>query len=200
MKIPRIEFVYSSIYDERILDHFNKGKSEKIKIASWSKVSKYVKKVEGIWRKYDKKILEELSKKMKLKWSDEVIKCYIVTRSYPFSDPLTMPIYENDYDWFVDVLVHELIHQLFIQKSNHEKSRKSWEYFDRKYRDESLTTRIHIPLHALHKHIYLKFFSEERLKGDRLIMKRYKDYNRSWDIVDEVGSEKIVDEFVKRIR
>jgi hypothetical protein len=31
---------------------------------------------------------------------------------------------------------------------------------------ESERTRIHIPLYAIHSHIYFKFFDEKRLKKD----------------------------------
>jgi hypothetical protein len=55
-------------------------------------------------------------------------------------------------------------------------------------------------LHAFHSHIYLKFFDEERLKQDIKRVKKLKDYRKSWEIVEREGYEKIINEFVKRVR
>jgi hypothetical protein len=101
-------------------------------------------------------------------------------------------------DYFIDTLVHELIHQLFAQNS--EKLRKAWKYIGRKYKKESFRTRIHIPLHAIHTHIYLKFFGKERLKRNVEIMSSLPDYKRSWEIVQKEGYKKIIQEFVKQIQ
>ena len=98
------------------------------------------------------------------------------------------------------MLTHELIHQLFTQKGNYEKSRKAWAYIHKKYRKESQKTKIHVPLHAIHSHIYLKFFGEKRLERDMEIMERNKDYKNSWEIVKNDGYENIIKEFRKRIR
>ena len=98
------------------------------------------------------------------------------------------------------MLVHELIHQLFIQMGNDQKSEKSWKYIYKKYSKESKSTKIHIPIHAIHSHIYLKFFNEKRLKEDIEFMQDHLDYKRSWDIVQKEGYQNIIKEFKKRLK
>ncbi len=109
-----------------------------------------------------------------------------------------MPVYKKYSDYFIDVLIHELIHNLFIQ--NFERTKKAWQYFHRKYKKEPETTRIHIPLHAIHSHIYLKFYSEKRLKRDIKLISRLPAYKKSWQIVQKEGYQNIIREFVKRIK
>jgi hypothetical protein len=77
--------------------------------------------------------------------------------------------------------------------------RKAWKYIERKYKNESFKTRIHIPLHAIHTHIYLKFFGEERLRRDVEAISFLPDYKRSWEIVQKEGYKKIIQEFVKQV-
>jgi hypothetical protein len=89
-----------------------------------------MKEVEKLWRRYEKKILKELSTITRLKWKSRFICCYVVSRCIPFSDPLTLPVYEKSQDYFIDTLVHELIHQLFTQ--NNEKLRKAWKIYRKK--------------------------------------------------------------------
>ena len=78
--------------------------------------------------------------------------------------------------------------------------KKVWEYFKRKYKKESFTTKIHIPLHALHSHIYYKFFNEKRLKRDVKEMSQLPDYKKSWQIIQEEGYQNIINEVVKRVK
>lgn len=189
--IPKVIFRYSWIYDEI----WKKGKR---KHTSEKKILNYIKSIEKIWRKYEKSILKELSKITGLKWKETKINCYVVGRCIPFSDPLTMPVYKNK-DYFIDVLIHELIHNLFIQKGNYKKSRKAWNYIFRKYKTETKKTKIHIPLHAFHSHIYFKFFNKKRLERDKKFIKHLKDYRRSWKMVEKEGYENIIKEFRKRV-
>jgi hypothetical protein len=60
------------------------------KSPSMKQIQNYIKKVEKLWRKHEKKILEELSKISGLKWKSKIIYCYVVGRCIAFSDPLTL--------------------------------------------------------------------------------------------------------------
>lgn len=198
INVPRVIFKYSWIYDQ-IWKEVLLGKKNKKNYPPSRKVLNYIKKVEKLWRKEEKKVLQELAKITYLEWKTESITCYIVGRCKPFFDPLTMPIYEKYPDYFIDVLIHELIHNLFIQEGNYEKFKKSWQYFHQKYKNVSLNTRIHIALHAIHSHIYYKFFNEKRLKRDIKFISFLPNYKKSWQIVQKEGYKNIINEFVKRI-
>jgi len=193
--IPVVIFKYSWIYDQTWKEGLIGKKSKKY--PSSRRILNYIKKVEKLWRKEKKRVLLELSKITHLGWKSKVIYCYVVGRCRPFSDPLTMPIYEKYPDYFIDVLTHELIHQLFIQ--NEKELEKSWHYIWRKYKRETDNTKIHIPLHAIHSHIYYKFFNEKRIKRDIKFISFLPDYKKSWQIVQKEYYQNIINEFVKRV-
>jgi hypothetical protein len=200
MIIPEVIFRYSYVYDE-IWKECSKIYKRKFKeYPSPRKIINYIEKVKKLWRKDEKKILRELSKITGLKWKSKYIVCYVVGKCIPFSDPLTMSIYEKQLDYFIDTLIHELIHQLFIQERNYEKTKKSWSYIFRKYSKESENTKIHIVLYAIHTHIYLKFFNEKRLKRDIEQISFLPDYKRAWEIVQNDGYKNIIREYTKRIK
>jgi hypothetical protein len=115
----------------------------------------------------------------------------------PFSYPLTMPIYKKYPNYFIDVLTHELIHNLFIQ--NEDKFNKIWKCLGKKYKKESVRTRQHIYLHAIHAHIYLKFYGKERMGRDIRLLNHLPDYKKSREIVQNEGHKKIIDEIRKII-
>lgn len=193
---PKVIFKYSSVYDRRCREDWLR--KDKKGYPSKRKILNYIKKVEKLWRKKEKEILKEISKITKLKWREKSINCYLVGRVRPFSLPLTMPIFERKANDFIDVLTHELIHNIFTQNQKYLK--KSWNFFNRKYKKESQVTRIHILVHAVHSHIYMEFFGEKRLKRNikRLVFRQ--DYKRAWDIVQKQGYHNIINEFVKMVK
>ncbi|MBU0962441.1 MAG: hypothetical protein KKD48_00900 [Nanoarchaeota archaeon] len=135
-----------------------------------------------------------------LKWKKKEINCYVlkISEFYPFSDPLTIAIqlkYKDkittlNVNRFIDILIHELIHNLFIE--NGINMHKYFQYLFKKYKNLSHRTVIHIPLYAVHKEIYLKFFSKKRLEYDIKIAQKRSDYKNAWDIVLKEGSKKII--------
>jgi hypothetical protein len=192
--MPKVKFKYSHIYDRGWKDWIKVYKKIKPQDLSAEEVLNYIKEIEPLWRKEEKRICSELAKITGLKWRDKEIVCYVVGDCRPFSDPLTLPAYRNR-EFFIDVLTHELIHQLFVQADNTE---KAWQRIHRKYKKESFITRIHIPLHAIHWHIYAKFFGEERLQLDISKASKFPEYKRAWEIVKKEGHEKIIREFRKK--
>ncbi len=199
MVVPKVVFTYSSVYDERI-GRRKDGKGKLIKgYPSHKEIVNYIRKIEGLWKILEKPILLELCKVTKLMWSERYIKCYVVGRVVPFSEPMTIPIYEKYPDLFIDVLVHELIHRLFIQKGNYERLKKCWFYFKRKYKNENYRAIIHIPLYAIHSYIYDRFFDETRLKRDVGRSEKSIPHKRAWRIVQKEGYENTIGEFRRRI-
>lgn len=194
---PKIIFKYSWIYDQ------NWKKWIKIYIKKEDKnypttpeVLSYIKKVESMWHKYEKKVLGEMSKLTGLKWKEKNITCYVVGNCFPFSDPLTIKAYK-EHDYFIDTLIHESIHQLFTQNGNSERVAKVKKYYEKKYAGETRRTQIHIHVHAIHQHLFLKFFGQKRLDRQIEKMNKYPDYKKAWDIVREEGYQNIIGEFKK---
>lgn len=199
--IPTVRFKFSWIYDQ----NYRKSpgiqrwlKEQELNYPSIDKIKAYIEKAERSWRPIEKKILSEQSKILGLPWHEKETVCYLVGVGIPFSDPLTISIIKRSENAFVDVLTHEMVHQLFMQGNNYENSKKAWDYIYTKYKSESQVTKIHIPLHALHKHILLNFFDKKRFSNEMKSVKS-PDYIRSWEIVERDGYEQILQEFTKRI-
>jgi len=195
MIVPKIIFKYSRIYDQHWREVYSKIKD----YPSEQKIQNDIEKVNKLWRRDEKKILKELSVITDLKWKEKSIACYVVGKCIPFSDPLTIKVYD-DYplNYFIDVLTHELIHQLFTQ--NEKQLKKAWVYFHKKYKSENFNTTIHIPVHAIHSHIFMKYFGEKRLEREIQSLNHLINYKKSWNIVREEGYQNIIKEFKRRVK
>jgi len=143
------------------------------------------------WRKIEKKILKELSCVTGLKWQESHIYIYITSGVVCFSSPLTMTILD-DIDFMLDTLVHELIHRIISENENWQIIEKRWNKLIGKHKRESLNVRIHVPIHAIHKHIFLKFFNQKRLETEIERVKDDKDYARAWALVEKQDHKEII--------
>lgn len=186
MKTPKITFRYSSIYDRRFKEAF-KGKG----YPGDKEILKYTKEIEKEWRKHEKKILTSISNITGLSWNEKEILVYVVGRVIPFSDPLTIGS-RPDLEGCADILTHELIHRNWFYG---DPKKKIINYFNKKYKNESWTTIVHIPLLAIHWKIFLELFDEKRLKKDKKYLSQFPDYKKAYEIVDKEGYEEIVSKF-----
>ncbi|MEX2016927.1 MAG: hypothetical protein WD876_00435 [Candidatus Pacearchaeota archaeon] len=187
--IPEIEFVYSSVYDNK----WN-APQEKLPIKL---INNYLKLIEKMWGRIAKKTLGEISKNSGLKWRERKIKCYFLSKGKSFSDPLTIKYYK-DKKYFIDVLTHELIHQ--IQTQDTENRWYKWRnYIAKKYSKETKLTRGHIFLNAVLYKVVEKVHGKKRLNSLIKFDWQFKDYKRSWEIVQNEGYQNIINEFRKRI-
>src|SRR3989344_3322345 len=207
MAVPKVKFIWSFVYEENLHAPYLKG--VKFNDKQYRKyVYSYIRKIEKKWNPLSNKILEYMQSISGLKFKRRVIACYVIKISSapPFSSPLTIPIqtkrnnkiFIKSIDRFIDTLIHELIHNLFIDND-------LWDYFsyilDKKYKKEKFATAIHVPLHAMHKEIFLKFFEKKRFNEELKIMKFHPAYNKSWKIVNKEGSKNIIKEmkaFIKK--
>ena len=54
---------------------------------------------------------------------------------------------------------------------------------------------MHLIVHALHEKVMISVFDKERLNSEIKSNEYYPEYKRSWKIVQENGSDKIIEEF-----
>lgn len=198
--IPKVEFRYSEVYDRMYRESTDMQsylKKKKRKYPSREKILNYANKVEKLWKKYEKQIFTEISKTMKLSWKEKKILCYIIGCGRPFSDPLTIRVYEKK-GTFIDTLTHELIHQIQIQNSK--KYLKWHRYVLKHYPKEERITKTHILLSAVHWKVLEKLFGKKRVREE--IKKHCKDtgYRRAWEIVEKEGADKIIKIFIRLIK
>jgi len=198
--VPKIELRYSRIHDDRYRNSslIQKNlKKKKKTYPSMKKIESYTMAVKKVWKKEEKSILKEMSKITGLKWKEKKIICYVVGIGRSYSDPLTVRLFKNKSD-FVDILTHELIHQIQMQNSSRI---KNWfKYINKKYKTETGLTRGHILLHAIHWKILEKMFGKGRLKKNIKSLQKLKDYKRAWKIVEKEGADEIIKKFKKIIQ
>src|SRR3989344_537701 len=164
--IPKVIIKYSWIYDDKYRESGRIKemlKEQNKKYPSRKKLINYTLAVSKLWKKDEKDILKEISKILNLGWMEKEIKCYIIGVGRSFSDPITIKLHKNKND-FVDLLTHELIHNLCMQ--NYPKYRKWREFAFKKYKTKESSFVGHIILHAVHHKIYLKLFNKKRLNKD----------------------------------
>jgi hypothetical protein len=198
---PKVEFKWSWIYEQEY--HAPGIKSKEFNLEKYDKeIKKFISKIKSEWEKVEEKVFLVLSKESGLSWKEEKIFCYVIKQStfFPISDPLTIPISLGDKDTFtltskryIDMLVHELIHNLLIQ--NEKESDGYFEKVFNIYKKEKFNTVIHLLIHALHEKVMKSVFNEERLNEEIGATQCFPDYKRSWEIVLEKGSDKIIKEF-----
>ncbi len=158
-------------------------------------VQKVVEAYKDAWQPYERKILEGLYKTTDLEFYQNTIDVFVAPWFAAFSSPMVIGvIYEPDD--FIDTLTHELIHRLLTDNKTipyDTKFFKPWrELFGEELEDNML---IHIPVHAVHKAIYLDVLKEpERFKRDVEFCIKYdhKPYIDAWDYVEKHGYEEII--------
>jgi hypothetical protein len=197
----KISFIWSFIYEQTI---HNPTVKENFDYEKYQKyIDDYLKKVKNIWKMKEKQVLNSCEEITGLKWKKEEIPVYAIKISsiMPISDPLTIPIQFESEDKklsltperFVNMMVHEIIHNLFIQ--NEEEIGNYFEFILDKYKKEDFDTAIHLLLHSIHKKIFEKHFDKNRLDEEIKMSSFYPSYKKSWEIVNKIGEDSIIKEF-----
>ena len=198
MVLPKVKFRYSWIYDQNWKIWLKVYDLTPVDL-SFNQIYKRIERIEKSWSEHEKPILKEISTISNLPWREKEILCYVVSRCIPFSDPLTISANFDDASQAVDVLTHELIHRLFAQEGNMQKSKMAWDYFQKKYSNEYLNVITHVVVHAFHMHIFLKFFNKKRLEREVKSLELLPDYKRAWKIVFKEGYKEIIKSFAERV-
>ncbi len=197
----KISFIWSFIYEQTI---HNPTVKENFDYEKYQKhIDHYLEKVKNIWRDKEKQVLNSCEEITGLKWKKEEIRVYVIKISsiMPISDPLTIPIqFESEDETFsltpkrfVDMMMHEIIHNLFIQ--NEKEMGNYFEFILDKYKKEDFDTAIHLLLHSIHKKILKEHFDKSRLDEEIEMSSFYPSYKRSWEIVNKIGENSIIKEF-----
>lgn len=150
------------------------------------------------WDKNGQKILQALYDATGFEFKRNIIDVYIVSATNrDMSAPLIIRSRYTAQE-FIEVITHELIHVLFGDNNFHPG-----------FEEENSTTRNHIYLYAILKHIYLdllkqpEIFQKEITKytPENLVLHPVNaDYARAWQIVEEKGYMNLIKEvkdFVK---
>ncbi|PIT89297.1 MAG: hypothetical protein COU27_01075 [Candidatus Levybacteria bacterium CG10_big_fil_rev_8_21_14_0_10_36_7] len=164
---------------EPFFQEYCKNKFNITTFASAEEIEVKIKSYKEEWSKYESLFFDTLERIMGLKLKRNILDCYIVSATNrDMSAPLVIRSRYTP-DEFVDILIHELLHVIFVENNCMHKNVT-----------DNTTTNNHISLFG-----FLSFFFTEIIKDkDRLErMKQLKSneinnaYIKAWEIVDHVG-------------
>jgi hypothetical protein len=200
-KIPKIRIMFSwLLYNEasKVLHQRYAKKGEKL--MSYEACEDWAEKYRQEWTKYNDTILADMCQPLDLKFRQSDIEVTLAPWFKPISQPLIIG-YNYGADEFVDILTHELIHVLLTDNNKYSFWGKTFDdVLVTKWKklfgeDHDSNTLLHIPVHAVHKYIYLDVLHEEsRLERDQ---KWYENdssspYFQSWRYVDGHDYKEII--------
>lgn len=187
-KPPKIEFRYSWVYDQE-----HKLRFTDPLYPSGDNIRKYVEEVSDAWRPRQRSLLNKISKLSGLAWKEETIVCYVVGRGVPMSDPLTMPLYEDNTELFIEKLIHELIERLIMHPKNLKLRGDFWEEMFRAMAEDGVKVSYMVPVNAIYQKILASHFPSAG--PEESLISRNLDYRRAWEIVNNIGSSSVVERF-----
>ena len=196
MKYPEIRIKDAYLLRSTTSTHLHELRAKPgEKLADHDEMRKVVASYRKVWRPYQTKILTGMCKITGLQFEQNIIDVYIAPWFRAFSDPLVVGI-NLPPDLFIDTLTHELLHRLLTTNTSLPFDAdyiKIWQkLFGKNHTHRAL---VHIPVHAVHKAIYLDVLNEPaRLKRDIAKMKQLGavDYVAAWDYVEEHGYKNII--------
>lgn len=148
-----------------------------------------VKDYQESWSVEEATILESLSNLTGLRFRQNIVDVYIAPWFYAFSDPLVIGV-TLDGNKFNDVLTHELLHRLLTDNTSLPDDADLLSRWGKLFGNKhDFNTLIHIPVHAIHKAIYLDVLkAPKRLERDMRDDEKYGDdpaYRASWQYVED---------------
>jgi len=183
-ELPVIRIKDAWLLREHASKHLHElwGKDKKLADDKW--MEKRVADYQKAWKPVEQKILMGMTEKLGLSFRQNIIDVNIAPWFNAFSDPMVIGVMQEP-DVFVDTLTHELLHRLLTDNTAipHETLLLSeWQKLFGK--NHTFGTVVHIPVHAVHKAIYLDVLKDpKRLERDIANNKQYEatDYIAAWD-------------------
>lgn len=187
MNLPEIRIKNAWLLRDNASEYLNElwGKGESLR--SDKEYIEIVNQYKNVWEPVETQILTHICEQLGLQYRQNIIDVYIAPWFYAFSDPMVLGVTFTAEE-FVDNLTHELIHRLLTDNTSFQLDyliADDWEKLFGK--DHTFNTLVHIPVHAVHKSVYLDLLkSEERYEHDKAIVHKNgaTDYVKSWSFVD----------------
>lgn len=199
-KLPIIRIKDAWLLRENASKHLHElwGKDSKLADDKW--MEKRVAQYSAAWQPFEKDILTAMTKMLGLSFRQNIIDVHIAPWFHAFSDPMVIGVMQEP-DTFVDILTHELIHRLLTDNTAVPHDAPLLPEWQRLFgKQHSFGTVVHIPVHAVHKAIYLDTLkAPERLARDIATNKKHNatDYIAAWDYVDKHDYKTIIEKLKK---
>lgn len=182
----KINFTFSPPFERALSSH---DLSDQENILTVVEANKKIEMLDAFWHSYGKKVEESLNKITGYSLKDREIDCYINSKmsvSHPFC------LKSGDDERMKDTVVHEIIHRLF--KENNLTATNGAEKYRKDFLGEHILTLNHIIIHAVHLVLVKELFPD---RSEAIQKKNNPHYARSWEIVNEIGAQKLVDKYLK---
>jgi len=201
-KYPEVKIRYGKLLDP--IFTFYCQNNPALKDSGWNdwtpptrdKISEIIKKYREAWNKRSFNILRSIKNKTGLNFKHNLIDVYIVSGN---NRQLSLPIViKSGYssDEFVEVLTHELIHQLFNDNSDV----VCGDFFKEMFPNETETTQEHIVTFALLEYIYIEILGDISYINNSRDNSKNPDYQKAWMIVKDLGYNSILNNFSLKIK
>lgn len=175
-----IRFIYSNQYEVTLNP---KGQIQEVL------TREKIKELGGFWKEYGEKIESTFKEISRLSFKSGLIKCYLNSTS-SLSDPLSLKI--EDTANMYDNLIHELSH--IILSENNVGDTKGWKELQEDFKNEHPATRAHLLIHSIHSLITKKLFPQRMSHIENY--SQWDSYKRSWEIVNQIGAQELIDKYL----
>ncbi|HVX24350.1 MAG TPA: hypothetical protein VG992_03350 [Candidatus Saccharimonadales bacterium] len=200
MTLPEIRIKDAWLLRENASKHLHELWGEGKTLADDEWMEKRVAEYQEAWKPYEEKVLTGMCELLGLEFYQNVVDVYIAPWFHAFSDPMIIGVMSEP-DYFVDILTHELTHRLLTDNTSLSSAADLLPRWEKLFgKQHSFTAIAHIPVHAVHKAIYLDILkAPERLERDIAVNKKHDatDYIVAWDYVDEHGYKEIIEKLKK---
>jgi hypothetical protein len=167
----------------------------KVELADDTWMKRRVKEYIQAWQPYESRILSGMTETLGLSFRQNIIDVYIAPWFSAFSDPMVIGVTKKP-DIFVDTLTHELIHRLLTDNTATPYTAPLLPEWEKLFgKQPTIVQLVHIPVHAVHKAIYLDILREpSRLQRDIKNNEEYGavDYIEAWSYVEKHGYKTII--------
>ena len=202
-QLPEIRIYFSTLlYDGecRHLDHALNPDASRLARPQLYEVR--TREYRKAWAAYETTILRGMTEALDLSFYRPVIDVTLAPCFRNISTPLILN-FAADPDRFVDVLTHELLHILQTDNDKYQALGphntidllSAWR---RLFGNHERVTLVHIPLHALHKYLYLDVLkAPERLERELNVLRNIQAagaYLQAWNYVNEHDYREMIDE------
>ncbi len=202
-KIPEVRIQFSFLLQDVVSAQLDKVYNpKKSKLSTHEQALEYTKAYQLEWKKYEQNILEKLVERLGLNFYKPVIDVSLADFIIPMSNPLILH-FRNDPDQFIDVLTHELIHDILTDNQYYQISSSDFDLFSawkNLFETDDFHTLVHIPVHAILKYIYLDVLKQpQRLKRDIDFSKNLNNgqaYVDAWDYVQKNDYKVIIEKTI----
>lgn len=202
-ELPVIRIKDAWLLRENASKHLHElwGKDKNLADDEW--MEKRVAEYQKAWKPVEQKILMGMTERLELSFRQNIIDVNIAPWFNAFSDPMVIGVMQEP-DLFVDTLTHELLHRLLTDNTTVPYETQLLAEWQKLFgRNHTFGTVVHIPVHAVHKAIYLEVLKDpKRLERDIANNKKYEatDYIEAWDYVEKHDYKNIIEKLNKSYR